>query len=46
MEKKLQADKVAIFQSRSMSRVVIVLKGDVEVTTPKLKELHKLLIES
>src|SRR3989344_5982145 len=34
MEKTCQLNKVSVFQSRSLSRIVITIKGDVEVTTP------------
>lgn len=46
VKERLQFNKVAIFQSRSMARVVIEVKGDVDVTTPKLKEIHKILTEN
>src|SRR3989339_205289 len=44
IEKKYGA-KTTFFQSRSLARIVIVVKGDVEETAPKLKELHKALVE-
>ncbi len=44
IEKKLQFDTVNIFQSRTQARVVFVIRGDVEVTTPKIKELKALLV--
>ena|SRR5581483_9896295 len=34
---------VKIFQSRSLARIELVIKGDVELTTPKIKELVELL---
>lgn len=43
VEKKYSLDKVSIFQSRALARMVLVLRGDVEVTTPKLKEIYKIL---
>ncbi len=43
IEKKLQFDTVNIFQSRTQARVVFVIRGDVDVTTPKIKELKSLL---
>jgi len=45
MEKTCQLNKVSVFQSRSLSRIVITIKGDVEVTTPKIKEIHKILTQ-
>lgn len=44
IEKKHQASKVNIFQSRTLSRIAITIRGDVETTTPKIKEIHKLLV--
>lgn len=38
--------KTTFFQSRSLARIVIVARGDVDVTAPKLKEFHKALIEA
>lgn len=46
IQNKHELDKVSVFQSRTMARMVIVLKGDVEKTTPKLKEIHKILTEA
>jgi ParB family chromosome partitioning protein len=47
MAKKLQGKlgltKVSIFQSRSKTRLVVEIDGDVEVTTPKLKEIYSIL---
>ncbi len=43
IEKKLGYDSVNVFQSRSQVKVTFVIKGDVDVTTPKLKNLHTLL---
>jgi|SRR5581483_5744399 len=43
IEKKYELGKVNIFQSRSLARIVIVVRGDVEATTPKIKEIHKAL---
>lgn len=39
IEEKRKVDKVNIFQSRSLARLVIVVRGDVDQTTPKIKEL-------
>lgn len=43
VEEKRGFDKVNIFQSRSLARMVVVIKGDVDVTTEKIKELHRIL---
>jgi ParB family chromosome partitioning protein len=40
------ADKVKIEQSRSLARIVIEVKGDIEETTPKVKDLIKALLAS
>ncbi len=39
-------DKVNMTQSRSLTRVVIEMKGDPETTTPKLQELVNKLLQS
>lgn len=36
-------DDVKIFQSSKLARMTIVVKGDVDVTTKKLKEIHHML---
>ncbi len=38
-----QLSNVKIFQSRSLARVELIIKGDVESTTPKVKEIFELL---
>ena len=40
---KHELDKVDVFQSRSLARMTIIIKGDPDKTTPKLKEIYKLL---
>ena len=40
---KHSVDKVDVFQSRSLARITIVIKGEPEETTPKLKEIGKIL---
>lgn len=40
---KHAVDKVSIFQSSKLARVTIVIKGDPEVTSQKLKNLHDIL---
>lgn len=41
--KKYSLDKVSIFQSSKKARILIEIKGDVEVTGPKIKEINKIL---
>lgn len=40
---KHELDKVDVFQSRSLARMTIIIKGDPEKTTPKLKQIYELL---
>lgn len=35
--------RVAIFQSRSQAKMTLIIKGDIEVTGPKIKEIGNLL---
>lgn len=46
LKTKYAFDKVDMFQSRSLARLTLVLKGDPETTTPKMKEIYKILNES
>ncbi len=46
IEKLYEFKKVRVEQSRSMAKILIEVKGDVEVTTPKIKELIEKLINS
>ena len=46
IEKKLELQAVNVFQSRSQARIVLVVKGDVDITTPKLKKIYELLSEN
>lgn len=39
VEKKRNLDKVNIFQSRSMGRITLVVRGPLELTTSKIKEI-------
>lgn len=41
--KKYNLDKATIFQSRNLARIVLAIKGDVEITGPKIKEIVKIL---
>ncbi|MDO8659721.1 MAG: ParB/RepB/Spo0J family partition protein [Candidatus Parcubacteria bacterium] len=43
-QEKYELTKVTIFQSRTLGRIVIAIKGDVDVTTPKLKKIHQALM--
>lgn len=43
IEKKYSLNKASIFQSRNLARLVLIIKGDVEVTGPKIKEIFKIL---
>ncbi len=43
IKEKLQLGSASVFQSRSQARIVFTIKGDVDVTTPKLKMIHDLL---
>ncbi len=45
IRKRHELDKVAVFQSRSLARMVIVIKGDQEKTTPKLKQIADILAQ-
>ncbi len=40
---KYHVDDVKIFQSSKLARMTIVIKGEVDVTTKKLKQLHEIL---
>jgi ParB family chromosome partitioning protein len=42
---KHSLDKVTIFQSSKKARILIEIRGDVEVTGPKIKAINKLLAE-
>jgi ParB family chromosome partitioning protein len=43
LQEKYKVDDVKIFQSSKLARMTIVIKGDVDVTTKKLKEIHEIL---
>lgn len=42
---KLSLDKVSIFQTSKKAKILIEIRGDVEVTGPKIKAINKLLAE-
>ena len=43
LEKSRGLNRVAISQSRSQAKLAIIIKGDVDVTGPKIKEIYELL---
>jgi ParB family chromosome partitioning protein len=43
LQDKYQVDDVKIFQSSKLARMTIVIKGDVDITTKKLKQFHDIL---
>ena len=46
IKEKNELGQVSISQSRSLVRLTIVIRGDLDVTTPKIKQLHQLLIKA
>lgn len=46
MEEKHGLSKVSIFQSRSLARIVFIIRGEVETTTSKIEALNKVLMGS
>lgn len=46
IEEKHGLSKVSIFQSRSLARIIFVIRGEVGDTTSKIEALSKVLIES
>jgi ParB family transcriptional regulator, chromosome partitioning protein len=43
LEQNLGFNKTSISQTRSQAKIMIVLKGDVDVTGPRIKEIYNLL---
>jgi len=43
LEQKRGLNNVAMYQSRTQARITVIIKGDVDVTGPKIKELYELL---
>ncbi len=43
LENKYSLNKVNVYQSRSKARIIFEIKGDVEVTGPKIKEIYEIL---
>ncbi|MBI2443468.1 MAG: ParB/RepB/Spo0J family partition protein [Candidatus Levybacteria bacterium] len=46
LRKKYNFDDVKIYQSSKLARMTIIVKGDVETTTQKMKNLHKILSDA
>ncbi|MCL4418592.1 ParB/RepB/Spo0J family partition protein [Patescibacteria group bacterium] len=46
LEKNLDLDRVAITQSRSLARIIILVRGDADETTPKIKGIYDTLIKN
>lgn len=46
LKSKYNFDDVKIFQSSKLARMTVVVKGPVEVTTQKIKQIHKILSEA
>ncbi len=45
IEKKHGFDKVSFIQTSKLARVTVVMKGDPQVTSGKLKEIHRILTQ-
>ena len=43
IENKFMLNKVTVYQSRSLARLILVVRGEVDVTTPKIKEICSVL---
>lgn len=43
LEQKRGINSVAMYQSRTQARITMIIKGDVDITGPKIKELYELL---
>ncbi|HYM65300.1 MAG TPA: hypothetical protein VES68_02340, partial [Candidatus Sulfotelmatobacter sp.] len=43
IEEKHALNKVAISQSRTQAKISIIIKGDIDVTGPKVKQIYELL---
>ena len=46
LEKRHGFSKVAMYQSRSLARIVIAIGGDIDETTPKVKEIYEILMSA
>lgn len=45
IEKKHELSKVTVYQSRSLARLILIVRGDTEVTTPKIRKIYEILKE-
>ncbi len=43
LEEILKLSKVAMYQSRAQARISIIIRGDVDITGPRIKELFEML---
>ncbi len=46
LEKKLNLNKVIMYQSRSLARMVLIIRGSIEETNAKIKEMYKILAQA
>lgn len=46
LEQTREFDRVSISQSRTQAKISIIIKGDVDITGPKLKEIYEILNKS
>ncbi|MDP3941928.1 MAG: ParB/RepB/Spo0J family partition protein [bacterium] len=46
LRKKYNFDDVKIYQSSKLARLTVIVKGDVESTTQRIKAIHKILAEA
>lgn len=46
LEQKIGLNKVSMYQSRTQAKISIVIKGDVDITGPKIKEIYDILTKS
>ncbi len=44
IQERYRFDDVKIFQSSKLARMTLVIKGDVDVTTKKIKKIHEILM--
>lgn len=44
IEEKCGLDRVKIYQSRSIARITLIIRGGLDITTPKVKELYDILV--
>ncbi len=46
LEEKVGLDKVSMYQSRTQAKISVTIKGDVDVTGPKIKQVYELLTKN